>query len=240
MDGNSLPVAELPPTESQEPRASPAQPRASTDSTPASAEVASKIRDAILRGRIALGAPITERWISEQYAVSRTTARDVLQLLVSERYLERHPYRSANVRTFNEQDMRDNLDARMLLESEAARACGTAGPEEIRRLQDAIAAYCAALDVEDTLAATAAHRELHTAIVGLTGNSALARFESELMLDASLFLDVINVRRADVLKMRTEHVRLTGALLAGDTELAERLVRGHLSMVTIAAETLTD
>lgn len=203
-----------------------------------STEVAGKIIHAILAGRIKLGAPITERWISEQYEVSRTTARDVLQRLVTERYLDRPPYRSASVRTFDEQDMKDNLDARLLLESEAARSCDRASSESIRSLQLAVTRYCEALDSGDPVPATTAHRELHTAIVALTGNRALARIESELMLDSSLFIDVINVRRADTTKMRTAHLRLTGALLAGETELAERLVREHLNMVTHAAETL--
>ncbi|MBK0417903.1 GntR family transcriptional regulator [Leucobacter sp. CSA1] len=210
----------------------------SNEGTLASNEVAGRIVYAILAGRIALGSPITERWILEQYGVSRTTAREVLQRLVTERYLERRPYRSASVRTFDEKEMRDSLDARLLIECEAARSCDRASPESIRRLQHAITSYCAALDENDTVRATTAHRELHTAIVALTGNSALTRIENELMLDSSLFIDVINAKRADSEKMRMEHVRLVGALLAGETELAERLVRGHLSMVTLAAEEL--
>ncbi|WGW13946.1 GntR family transcriptional regulator [Saxibacter everestensis] len=210
-----------------------------TESTPASIEIASKIKDAILVGRIPLGSPITERWISEQYGVSRTTVRQVLHLLISDRYVERQPYRSASVRTLNERDLRENLDARLLLEVAAARSCAEAGPQELQRLQDAISGYSSTLDTEDSIAAISAHNEFHTALVAVTGNRALTRFEGELMLDASLFIEVINVQLADTTKMRMAHVRLAGAFLAGDAALAEHLVREHLSMVTTATETFS-
>lgn len=235
-----------PPTEGTEPSvphtaATTARTTSSSDaheSTLASEDIAAKLKHDILSGRIALGSSITERWITEQYSSSRTTVREVLQLLVTERYLERKPFKSASVRTFNEREMRDNLAARLLLETEAARKCGTAAVAELTHLQRAVTTYCDALDADDALTATAAHRELHVAIVATTGNSALTRFQSELMQDASLFLDVINTRRDDVSKMRREHVRLVGAFMSGDAALAEQLVTSHLHMVTEATETL--
>lgn len=205
------------------------------DSHPVTAEITRRVREAIVEGALASGAELTEKWLTQTYGSSRTTARDVLRLLAKERLIELRPYRSARVRSFTAQEMQDIFEARLLLEVHAARECAAASDAALAELRKALEAYVRVLEGGVVMEAAGAHRDLHVALVGTTGNTALVRCESDLMLDSTLIVEVVNFKRDDIPKMRHEHERLVGAFLDRDPERAERLVRDHLSMVSEAA-----
>ena len=203
--------------------------------SPTAEKIADEIRGAILRGDLPGGAPVTEKWASESYSVSRLTIREVLQSLIAEGYLVRRPYHSAHVRAFSEQEIHDILDARELLEGHAASRSLNASEEARTRLRAALEAYLDALDGADPAEVSRCHRFLHVALVGMAGNERLMRQEEQLMVDSSMIVAVIDSRRDDVTKMKRVHTQLVDAFLEGDQQLAGRLVREHLRMVGLAA-----
>lgn len=198
-------------------------------------QTVSDIRNAIVAGTIPLGSPITEKWISEKYRISRTLVREVIMQLISDGYLERKPHHSASVRVFSSRDVQDILEARELLEVYAAKRSAVATRGSKLRLEEALSEYMEAMDSGDVARSAIAHRDLHVAFVGLTGNRRLMKQEERLMVDSSLVVAVIDARRDDVEKMKLVHREMVAAFLSADQKLAEHLVREHLNMVHRAA-----
>jgi DNA-binding GntR family transcriptional regulator len=110
-----------------------------------------------------------------------------------------------------------------------------AGKGSKERLREALASYLEAMDSGDIAESSRRHRELHVALVGMSGNERLMKQEEQLMIDSSLFVAVIDSRRDDVEKMKRVHTQLVEAFLEGDQELSVQLVRQHLGMVEKAA-----
>jgi len=206
-----------------------------SDPKHSSDEIVADIRNAIVGGTLALGSPVTEPWIAEKYGISRTLVREVIMRLISEGYLERKPYHSASVRKFSSKDVQDILEARELLEVFAAQRAVGARREQRVALQRALDEYLAAMDSGNVARSAVAHRDLHVAMVGMSGNVRLMKQEERLMVDSSLVVAVIDARRDDVEKMKSVHADLARAFLDADAELSARLVREHLYMVDQAA-----
>lgn len=155
--------------------------------------------------------------------------------LIADGYLDRKPYHSASVRQFSSQDVQDILEARELIEVFAAERSTEASRDSKRHVEDALDEYLDAMDSNDVARSAVAHRDLHVAFVGLTGNRRLMMQEERLMVDSSLVVAVIDARRDDVQKMKKVHSDMTEALLSGDINLSRKLVREHLNMVHHAA-----
>jgi len=197
--------------------------------------IAEEVRNAIVSGEIALGTAMTEKWMAAHYGASRATVREVIQYLIAEGYLARQPYHSAYVRSFSEKEIRDLLEARELLEVHAGIQSINSDANSKAALRLALDAYLTSLDGEDVAESARRHRDLHVALVGMTGNDRLMRQEEQLMVDSSLVVAVIDARRDDVGKMKRVHIQLVNAFLDGDQQLAAQLVREHLDMVHRAA-----
>lgn len=197
--------------------------------------IAEDVRNSIVSGKIPLGTSMTEKSMVAQYGVSRATVREVMQYLIAEGYLAREPYHSAYVRSFSEKEISDLLEARELLEVHAGIQSVNSDATAKARLRLALDAYLTSFDKEDVADSARRHRDLHVALVGMTGNDRLMRQEEQLMIDSSLVVAVIDARRDDVEKMKRVHTQLVDAFLDGDQQLAAQLVREHLGMVHRAA-----
>ncbi|MDQ0276459.1 DNA-binding GntR family transcriptional regulator [Arthrobacter silviterrae] len=197
--------------------------------------IAEEVRNSIVSGEIPLGTAMTEKSMVAQYGVSRATVREVMQYLIAEGYLARRPYHSAYVRAFSSKEIRDLLEARELLEVHAGLQSINADANAKARLRRALTDYLTSFDEEDLAESSRRHRDLHVALVGMTGNDRLMRQEEQLMIDSSLVVAVIDARRDDVDKMKRMHTQLVDAFLDGDQQLSARLVREHLDMVHRAA-----
>lgn len=201
-----------------------------------STHIAEQVKGMILDGKLELGAPVREKWLTDHFGASRTTVREALAQLVTERYLDQEPYRGARVRTYSKREVEDILQARTLLEGFAADNCANASEAGRTRLRLAFGDYASKAASQQHYAAAMAHVELHVAIVGLTGNETLVRLEHELMIGSLLLIDLINWHLQDSEKMYMEHLRLVNALLEPDSAKARELTDDHLGMVLTAAQ----
>lgn len=198
--------------------------------------IADSVKQLILSGEVALGAPVTERWMTEQFHASRATVRDALNLLVAERYLDRAAYHSARVRSYSADEVRDIMEARLLLEGFAADRCDHACAEARAQLRRAFATYATHSVAGRVFETALAHVELHVSIVALTGNAELARAERGCMTGSMLLVDLINWKLRDSEKMYLEHAKIVHALLEPDPATARAHIEAHLSMVSKAVE----
>ncbi|WP_157517894.1 GntR family transcriptional regulator, partial [Microbacterium resistens] len=96
-----------------------------------------RIRDAIVEGRIAPGAPLSENGLAKDFGTSRTPVREALHRLEIEALVERLP-RGVQVRETSPEEIIDIYDVRITLEGAAARAAAERATEfDQRRLRAA-------------------------------------------------------------------------------------------------------
>jgi DNA-binding GntR family transcriptional regulator len=203
----------------------------------AALQIADEIKQLILTRDLPLGASVKEKWVTQHFMTSRSTARETIGLLVSQRFLTQSHHKSAHVRPYSPKELRDILDARSLLEGYAAKTCSEASSQAKTRLQSAFADYASTITSDALDDAAFAHLDLHVAVVGLTDNEELILAEHRLMAGSLLFIEIINQDRQDTQKMYNEHLQIVNALLEPNPPLAQKLIEDHLSMLEIAAHT---
>ncbi|MBW1640649.1 GntR family transcriptional regulator [Microbacterium resistens] len=121
-----------------------------------------RIRDAIVEGRIAPGAPLSENGLAKDFGTSRTPVREALHRLEIEALVERLP-RGVQVRETSPEEIIDIYDVRITLEGAAARAAAERATEfDQRRLRAAQEAMRAA--GADPRARARANRQFHEAV----------------------------------------------------------------------------
>jgi DNA-binding FadR family transcriptional regulator len=217
---------------------------------PAYVQVADQLREAILEGRLAAGAPLpAERDLCERFGVSRTTVREALRALQAQSLVvtagPTAPLRVAGPEAVSSGPLRDALThllrlgavplgdlvaLRCALESAAAATAARRRPRaDLAALRAALAAMDEAPDIE---AFEQADVRFHLALVGASGNEALQLVMLAVrdsiaahLLDALRGLDE---PRAALRRLRREHAAIIAAIEARDGERAETLVRDHV------------
>jgi DNA-binding GntR family transcriptional regulator len=113
-------------------------------------QVLDSLRQGIISGRLAPGARITERELTEMLGVSRTVIREALRQLETEGLVANVPNKGPVVRELSLREAKDLYSIRAVLEGFAARLFAeNASDTAIKRLEDALAAVVAAYDSGD-------------------------------------------------------------------------------------------
>ena len=100
-------------------------------------EIASYIRDKILKGEYEIGERIKENLLADELRVSRTPVREAVKQLETEGLVECIPNRGCFALGFTKQDIEDIYAVRMTVEVLAMKwAVNKITKEEIRQLQD--------------------------------------------------------------------------------------------------------
>ena len=206
----------------------------------------------VLAGRIVngdLGVPPTEQDVCQEFAVSKTTAREVIRALAARGLVTVRHGRRMEVRPVSEWNHLDPLllelnhdaeavrrtlgdlhELRMLLEPEiAARAALMATPEQLERMRLAVERMEELEDDPDDYLEVDV--DFHSEIAAATGNVVLA-----FVLDSVRELLRVSRRVTNVLNKIPEatraHRRIYEALLAHEPETARQAMRAHLHTVT--------
>jgi len=100
--------------------------------------IADTLRDEILRGAIAPGAPLRQEELASRFGVSRLPVRDALVRLESQGLVEVFPNRGAFVLSLSADEVREIYDLRILLEGDAIeRAVPLMTADDWRRIDAA-------------------------------------------------------------------------------------------------------
>jgi DNA-binding GntR family transcriptional regulator len=196
--------------------------------------VTDELRRALFEGELAPGMPLREVALADQIGVSRSTIREALSVLVAEGLVTRVPNRGVAVTTLSPEDVRDVLQARSALEAAGARAWPSATAdrqEAVRRAVDAFGQT--ASSGASPAAVTAAHLDIHRALVGLTGSERLLATADALNAEIRLALARVDRVRRNSREQVDAHRDLVALLEQGRTADAERELEQHLA----AAET---
>lgn len=141
----------------------------------------SHLRDMIIEGDLSPGTRLHEGQLGEQLGVSRTPLREAIKYLASEGLVELVPSRGAVVKRFSAKDVHDMLTVLQTLEELAGKlaceAASDAGIAEVRALHDEMVHR---YKVGDRLQYYKLNQQIHSAIVQLAENAALADMHSVL------------------------------------------------------------
>jgi DNA-binding GntR family transcriptional regulator len=193
-------------------------------------QVLDGLREAIINGRLAPGARLTERELTEMMGVSRTVVREALRQLETEGLIENIPNKGPVVRTLSLSEARDLYSVRAVLEGFAARLfADKATDAQIARLDQALVRVVAAYDGGDANAVLDSKNSYYGVLFEGAGSETLSSMLAT--LHARIWrwraLGLTHPRRSDD-RSRESVASLQavlGAIRSRDGDAAERLTR---------------
>jgi DNA-binding GntR family transcriptional regulator len=180
----------------------------------------------IVDGKIPEQVRLKEEELAEEYQVSRSPIREILQLLSQDGLIELLPNRGARAKSLTADDIEEIYEIRMQLEPLALEH---AIPRiELRRLQEFHSQMHEGGVCDDAVKASELDRDFHTYLIEASDKKRLIN-----MLNQLLRL-IMNFRYrgfhdpAIARRVMQEHSALIDVLIVRDTEKAKRLLIEHL------------
>lgn len=191
--------------------------------------ILNRLRDMIIEGELAPGTRLNEGQIGAQLGVSRTPLREAIKFLASEGLVDLVPARGAVVKQFGAKEVQDMLTVIALLEENAGRlACRQASDQAIagvRALHDRMmACYVAG----DRMGYYKLNQSIHSAIVLLADNGALAEVHGRLQTRLKRIRFIGHEGADKWSRAVEEHDEMIAALEARDGERLARILGLHL------------
>jgi len=192
-------------------------------------QVVRKLRTLLVEGRIAAGAKLNERELSQRLQVSRTPLREAIKQLAAEGLVELKPHRGAVAIALDEAEVQHSFELMAALE-------GLCGELAAQRITDAQLQAVRALHFEMLAAFTRRdlsgyyrlNAQIHAAIAAAAGNPVLARTyaQANARLQALRFRSNFDERKWK--RAVKEHSQMIDALAARDGPGLRQLLITHL------------
>jgi DNA-binding GntR family transcriptional regulator len=204
-----------------------------TGSASAVERAVAAVREGIRTGSYAPGQRLVEPDLMAQLGVGRNALREAFARLSSDGFVTIEAHRGASVRRLTRDDVAELYDLREALEGLAARASAqridTAGHRE--RMEAATAAMLEMADTSDVAHYMDQNILFHRVIVELSGQERLIELVDQLHIQ-TFRVQFRQVLAAGAPELRdcsvSEHRAVSEAILQGDSEGAENLMRAHL------------
>jgi len=187
------------------------------------------IRELIVTLELAPGSPVSERELMERLGLGRTPVREALRTLAQEKLVEVYPRRGIVVSPVDVGDLAALSEARLALESLAARLAAERANDADREVARELLAELPRLaDTRDERALIELDQRIHRHVYRCAHNPFV---ESTLNEYYTLtlriwFLALDRVARLD--DAVTEHAELLQAICDGDAPRAEAVMRHHI------------
>ena len=182
------------------------------------------------------GSPLEESELCDQYGLSRTPLREVLQQLSGEGYVTLQLHRGARVSDMTHYTLRDFFLAAPLIYSAVLRlAVQNATPRQIEALKDAQDAFRAALESSDTTERALTNDQFHRITGHMAGNSYLLASLDRLLIDhtriAMTFFRPKAGANDDRLELASQqHDEMIACIESGDEDRASELALEHWAL----------
>lgn len=197
------------------------------DSTPSI--IARRLREAVASGEFQPGQQLLEASLAASLGVSRGPLREAMQRLTQEGLLVSHRNRGLFVMELDEATIRDIYLAREAIERTAVRTAVASGwgadAHALLEVVDAMSAYAA--DPADP-EVSALDMRFHEVLVGLSRSPRLTLMHGTLLTQVRLCLAWMQGSYDTVEVRVSEHSGIARAILAGDADLADRLLVEHM------------
>lgn len=187
------------------------------------------LRHKIIFSEIPPGYQALEDDLAATLGMSRTPLREALIRLENEGFVEIIPRRGMRVKPLTVRDIHEVGDLLACLECEAAEklAQRKLSPEEMKRLESAIADMDKALDDDDMNAWAEADYRFHVALVDMCGNQHLADVAQNFLDKAHRFRLLALPHREKPVYSNVNHAAVVEAIRRGDSQTALEIHRSH-------------
>ncbi len=204
--------------------------RAEIANVPLGERIADQLREQILDGGLAPGAPLVEVALAAELGVSRAPVREALRILGLDGLVETVAYRGTTVRGLRRRDVADLHGIRTLHEGFAIRRIIEIGRHhdlgELRRCCDAMERVGS-----DLRALNRVDGRFHRSLIELADHSLLSSFWRTIAMQVRQVMAMSNRRIADPAVIAVNHRRIVDAIAAGDADGAVKLVEHHVGDV---------
>lgn len=194
-----------------------------------SERAAYRIRELIVSLELPPGAPVSERELMERLGLGRTPVREALRTLAQEKLVEVYPRRGIVVAPVDVGDLAALSEARIVLESFAARcAAERATAEERTAARAFLAELPGAADEHDERTLIELDQRIHRHVYRCAHNPFIESTLNEyyILTLRIWFLALDRVPRLE--HAVTEHRELLEAICDGDPRRAEDVMRRHI------------
>ena len=189
--------------------------------------LAQRVREQVLDGEIASGAPVAETEVAAAFGVSRPTAKSAIITLVHSGLLRRDSHRPAYVPQLTAADITDLYRVRIPLEAEAVRGLArerTALPSAHEAVED----LARLADDAPVSRFIATDLRFHRALIEQSGSPRLERLYATILDEVHLAMR--QARRAlGRERIAREHTAVLDAIAAGDADRAINALCEHLT-----------
>jgi len=186
-----------------------------------------RILDRVVSLEMAPGSVVNEARLREELGIGRTPIREALQRLARENLVRSIPHRGTFVTEVNITDLARITEVRVVLEAHAARLAAEKLSSADRETIDGLLALLRG-EVTDQRELMRLDRLIHRTVYRAARNPFLeATLERYFNLSLRLWYLVLD-REVRLREAVDEHVELLRAILAGDGELAETIMRRHV------------
>jgi DNA-binding GntR family transcriptional regulator len=199
----------------------------------------SRLREAIVNGDLALGAPISERALAERLAISKTPVREALAQLKLEGLIRIVPQRGAFVFTLSAQEVVEICEVRQSLEASAMRYALERHPDRLLAdLGRVVSEMIAARARGDVRAYLAADTDYHQCFFRHCGNGFMADAYGMFVGKIAALRTHLAGKPRHTEKSFAEHKRMLGLLRDGNLPEALGTLDTHIgrTKTTYAAE----
>lgn len=192
-----------------------------------------RLQDDIVRGTLPAGTKLGETELAARYGVSRGPLREAIRRLESRKLLERIPHVGTRVASLELADLIEIYRVREALEGMAARlAAEKMKPEEVAGLWNLLALHGQQEDLQEDTAyfQHAGDLDFHYRIIQGSHNSTLIDLLiGEIYHRVRMYRYQFSMTANRPRRALDEHKHIVEAIEARDGEMAELLMRRHIS-----------
>ncbi len=214
-------------------RRSPEGPNGPGEEASLSGDIAHRLEEDILRGRVRPGHRLDERELSLRYGVSRTPIREALQRLSASGLAVARGRQGLQVAQLSVADLLDALGVVAELEALASvQAARRIAPGQRAVLEAAHQACGRAIEAGNEDAFYDANIGFHDAIAAASHNRVLQEELRRLFLKTAPYRRAITFQPGRMISSQPEHAAVMKAILRNDPAEAGELMRQHVSILS--------
>jgi len=203
-------------------------------------QVLTKIQTAIIKGEIPHGTKISEQELAATYGISRGPLREAISRLESQKLIERIPHVGARVVSLDINELVDLFKVREVLEGMAARlAAEHMSPTEVSELSSLLDKHEQSEQLQQGESYYQQEGDLdfhYLIIMGSKNKTLINTLTVDLYHIIRMYRFQCSAETARPQKAFSEHRRIIEAIQSGDGELAELLMKRHISAARVNTE----
>ena len=192
-------------------------------------QVARRLTEAIVRGRLPPGSKVVEAGVARELGVSRAPVREAARLLEQQGLLVAYPRRGFFVRQFAADDIDEIYDLRLCVERHAAvLAARNLTPETRDMLRRQIDVLHEMADLHDPARQVEEDYRFHRLICEIAGNKRMLRLFDDLASELRMVIGLIGRLYDDPHEIARTHEPVLAAIEAGHPERIVAHIDHHL------------